>query len=113
MSKDTSDLDKPATQGDLEIWGGNLAFQISEVETTLTKVQEEQLGQGKKIDQMQETLQEIQQTQKKQDGVLESLLSVTQMLAGQFTEVKETPERIENHEERITGLEVKVRILQK
>ncbi len=75
-----------STQEDLEIWGGNLAFQI------------------------EESRQENKKRFDKQDKVLGSLLSVTQMLVGQLAEVKGTPDKVENHEKRITDLEVQVRM---
>jgi septal ring factor EnvC (AmiA/AmiB activator) len=106
MKKKIDTSDSPATQGDLEIWGGNLAFQIAEVE-------KDGKESSKKIDQMQERIEDIQKEQKKQSNVLEAILSSNQMLVGMFATVKDTPERIENHEERITDLEVGVRILQK
>ena len=80
------DEDMPATQGDLEIWGGNLAFQI------------------------EESRQENNKRMDKQDKVLASILSVNQMLVGQLAEMKGTPEKIEKHEERITSLEVQTRM---
>lgn len=83
---DLQESEKPVTQGDLELWAGSLLFQI------------------------EESRQEHNKRFDKQDNVLASLLSVTQMLVGQLAPVKDAPERIENHEKRITDLEVQVRM---
>lgn len=80
------DEEMPATQGDLEIWGGNLLFEIDELR------------------------QENKKRFDKQDKVLASILSVLQMLSGQFAGVKEVPERVEKHETRITSLEIQARM---
>lgn len=85
-TKEDIKLLEKSTQEDLEIWGGNLLFEI------------------------EESRQENNKRFDKQDKVLASILSVIQMLVGQLAEVKGTPEKVENHEKRITDLEVQVRM---
>ncbi len=106
MSKKDKNQSNPATQEDLEMWGGNLAFQIAESDTKLEALKEEQVNQ-------RQVLEVVVKQQAKQSRVLGDLLAVNQAILGQLAETKGNGERIENHEERIETLEVKVRILQK
>lgn len=91
--KNIKDEDQPATQGDLEIWGGNLLFEI----------EESRQENNERMDKQDKTLA-------RHEGVLESILMVLQSINGKLAPLKETPEKVENHEKRITDLEVQVRM---
>lgn len=113
MKKKNTNTEKPATQKnikllqeDLGLMGGNLTFQIVELETSVDTLKT-------KAHSIEKTVTEIKEEQAKQSRVLGSILSVNQAILGQLTGAQKHGDRIENHEERIDKLEVKVRILQK
>lgn len=84
---------------DLELMGGNLAFQIDEVRGDIAKINE-------RLDTQHETLE-------RHEDILGSILSVLQSISGQLAPIKDAPEKIENHEERITDLEVQARMMRR
>lgn len=87
------------SQEDLELMGGNLTFQIDEM-------REEQAKQGN-------VLENVITEQAKQSRVLGDILSVNQAILGQLGGMQNHGNRIENHEERITDVEVQVRMLRR
>lgn len=81
MSKNENEKSKPATFGDLETWGGNLAFQIDQLRT------------------------EMRDGFAKQQRINESILSVLNSIEGRLKDMAHLPTRVEDHEQRISILE--------
>ncbi len=95
MKKKGIDKKTPATQGDLELWGGNLAFQIEEVR------QENNARSDKHEVVHEKMLDAIKELKKSVDRNTEVTSSLTQ----EFREIKHIEFQVYNHEKRITELE--------
>ncbi|HSX25117.1 MAG TPA: hypothetical protein VLG69_04085 [Candidatus Andersenbacteria bacterium] len=92
MNKKSKNTDRPATQHDLEVWGGNLSARAEATEH--------------RLDLMEDEL-------KKHTRLFESIFGILESIQGQLKTMLHIPDNVERHEERITKLEVKVRLLQK
>lgn len=88
MGKNENEKNKPATLGDLETWGGNLAFQVKRVEDSLNELRSE-----------------MRDGFAKQQRINESVLNVLNSIEGRLKDMAYLPARVEDHEQRIAILE--------
>lgn len=96
MKKKSPNNDAPATEHDLAMLGGHLSSRIDDVEENIAEVKEEMRNGFASL-----------------NKVLENILFVVQTIEGRAQETRGDHEQIEKHEERITAVEVQVRMLQK
>ncbi len=113
MNKKSKNGDAPATLHDLEVWGGNLAANTASLEVRLEKVEVRLEKLEVRLEKVEVGLYELKEEVAKHGRILEAILGVLESIQGQLKEMIRVPESVENHEERITKLEVKVRIMQK
>src|SRR3989338_3684244 len=97
---------EPATLHDLEIWGGNLAAQIASLETG-------QQGHANTLDQHTQILDQHTKQLNELKQISLDILEIVTSNESKLSPIPRHDDRIQNHEERIEKLEVKVRILQK
>lgn len=116
MKKKSIKKNTPATQEDLEIWGGNLAFQIDEVRQDLSGFKAETHENFRKVDARFKKIDErfdkidarfdtIEEQIRELKKTIDMNIDALSMLTQELREIKHIEFQVYNHENRIKKLE--------
>ncbi len=116
MKKKDIDNNAAATQEDLELWGGNLAFQIEEARQENKEQFQKINGHSQKndgrlnmidgrLDKHEVILEKLVDTVQELKKSVDLNTEATSMLTQEMREIKNLEFQVYNHENRITELE--------
>src|SRR5262245_34404480 len=91
MNEELTDKSKPVTVGDLELWGGTLAFRITQLEE----------GQ----ESLRAAVRNLKAGQERLERGLEAILEVINSIDQQLKELRDVPVRVQDLDDRLAILE--------